>query len=256
MSFDSGVMPETTLLAHITPILKSVDRSIPANYRPVSLTNHLTKIFERVIRQEIVHHLETNGLMNNTQHGFRERYSTITQILSFYDSVLSFLEEGHSVDAIYLDFAKAFDKVDHQILLKKAESVGITGNLLRWIRTFLTNRQQQVRVGNVLSSKEWVRSGVPQGSVLGPLLFLIMLLDIDKDVKFSMIGSYADDTRLWRFIHGDGDQELLQRDLGVLYEWAVVNNKAFNEHYPLRPGNQEETTCKGSWSSYVQQLFL
>ena len=250
MSFDSGVMPEPTLLAHITPILKSVDRSIPANYRPVSLTNHLTKIFERVIRQEIVHHLETNGLMNNTQHGFRERYSTITEILSFYDSVLTFLEEGHAVDAIYLDFAKAFDKVDHQILLKKAESVGITGNLLRWIRTFLTNRQQQVRVGNVLSSKEWVRSGVPQGSVLGPLLFLIMLLDIDKDVKFSMIGSYADDTRLWRFIHGDGDQELLQRDLGVLYEWAVANNKAFNdlkfEYLAMgEPSNRTYTTPSG-----------
>ena len=228
-SLDSGIMPERTLLAYITPILKSVDRSVPANYRPVSLTNHLTKIFERVIRLEMVQHLESNELMNKTQHGFRERYSTITQILCFYDSVLSFLEEGYSVDAIYLDFSKAFDKVDHQILLKKAESLGIEGKLLQWIREFLTNRQQQVKVSNTLSQKEWVRSGVPQGSVLGPLLFLIMLFDIDKDVKHSILGSYADDTRLWRFIHGEGDQDLLQRDLQILYGWADDNNKTFND---------------------------
>ena len=90
-SFDSGIMPEKTLLAYITPILKSVDRSIPANYRPVSLTNHLTKIFERVIRKEIVDHLEAEELMNKTQHGFRSNHSTITQIVCFYDSVLTFL---------------------------------------------------------------------------------------------------------------------------------------------------------------------
>ena len=131
-----------TLLAYITPILKTIDRSKPANYRPVSLTNHLTKIFERVIRKEIVDHLVAEELMNITQHGFRSNHSTITQIVCFYDSVLTYLEEGKSVDAIYLDFAKAFDKVDHQILLKKTESMGIKGKLLKWIESFLTNRQQ------------------------------------------------------------------------------------------------------------------
>ena len=166
--------------------------------------------------------------MNKTQHGFRAKYSTITQILNYFDSVLSMLEKGDSVDAIYLDFSKAFDKVDHQILLKKVESLGVTGKLLDWIRAFLTDRKQQVRIGDSLSPMEWVRSGVPQGSVLGPLLFLIMLVDIDKDVKHSMLGSYADDTRLWRFIHGEGDQQLLQEDLQVLYDWAEENNKAFN----------------------------
>ena len=96
--------------------------------------------------------------MNVTQHGFRERHSTITQILCYYDSVLTMLEGGNPVDTIYLDFSKAFDKVDHQILLKKAESVGIDGKILNWIKVFLTNRQQQVRVGNTLSaflSKIW-----------------------------------------------------------------------------------------------------
>ena len=227
-SLNTGRMPESITLAYITPILKSVDRSLPANYRPVSLTNHLTKIFERVVRKVIVDHLESQGLMNKTQHGFRAKYSTITQIMNYFDSILTMLEKGDSVDAIYLDFSKAFDKVDHCILLKKVESLGIAGKLLNWIRAFLTDRKQQVRVVDFLSPMEWVRSGVPQGSVLGPLLFLIMLVDIDQDVKYSMLGSYADDTRLWRFIHGEGDQEMLQEDLQVLYDWADENNKAFN----------------------------
>ena len=246
-SMESGTMPEETLLAYITPILKSVDRSEPANYRPVSLTNHLTKIFERVLRKEMVKHLESQDLLNKTQHGFRAKHSTITQILSYYDSILSMLEEGNAVDAIYLDFSKAFDKVDHRILLKKLECVGITGRLLQWIESFLTNRKQQVRIGNVLSPKEWVRSGVPQGSVLGPLLFLIMLTDIDDNVKHSMIGSYADDTRLWKMIHADDDQTLLQQDLQVLYEWADLNNKSFNddkfEHLPFGPPNNRVYTA-------------
>ena len=250
LSLDSGIMPESTLLAFITPILKSVDRSVPANYRPVSLTNHLTKIFERVIRKEIVHHLEVNNLMNKTQHGFRERHSTITQIMCYYDSVLSMMEEGNPVDAIYLDFSKAFDKVDHKILLKKVQSVGIDGKLLKWIESFLTNRQQQVRIGDFLSDKEWVRSGVPQGSVLGPLLFLIMLVDIDENTKHSMLSSYADDTRLWRFIHMEEDQELLQQDLQVLYDWAEYNNKSFNdekfEYLPFGPlSNRTYTSATG-----------
>ena len=129
---------------------------------------------------------------------------------------------------MYLDFSKAFDKVDHEILMKKVESLGINGKILQWIKSFLTNRQQQVRVEGVLSQKEWVKSGVPQGSVLGPLLFLIMMLDITKDVKHSMLGSYADDTRLWRLIEGRRDQRLLQKDLNALYDWAEVNNMEFN----------------------------
>ena len=144
------------------------------------------------------------------------------------DSVITMLETGNPVDAIYLDFSKAFDKVDHHILLKKVENLGIKGKLLNWLRVFLTNRQQQVRVGDFLSSKEWVRSGVPQGSVLGPLLFLIMMGDIDSDVENSELSSYADDTRIWRLICNEADMQLLQNDLIKLYRWAETNNAVFN----------------------------
>ena len=227
-SLDTGKMPEPRLLAYITPILKSTDRSVPANYRPVSLTNHMTKIFERVVRKHITHHLETNNFMNRSQHGFRQRHSTITQLLTYMDSVLNMMEEGNPVDAIYLDFSKAFDKVDHCILMMKVENLGIKGKVLAWLKEFLTNRQQQVRVDCHLSEKEWVRSGVPQGSVLGPLLFIIMMEDIDRDIEHSEISSYADDTRIWRFICGESDQMLLQGDLNSLYNWADENNATFN----------------------------
>ena len=207
-------MPERNALAIITPILKAIDKSKPPNYRPVALTNHLTKIFERVLRKHIIKHMEENDLMNKTQHGFRKGFSTITQVLTYYESILSILEDGGNVDSIYLDFSKAFDKVDHTILMRKLENIGITGKVLTWIQQFLTNRQQQVRVEDVLSSKEWVGSGVPQGSVLGPLLFLIMIIDIDNDVRHSLIGSYADDTRVWKCIHGRTDQVSLQKRSG------------------------------------------
>ena len=222
-------MPESVFLAYITPILKKIDKSLPENYRPISLTNHLTKTFERVLRKEIVNHMELNDLMNKTQHGFRKGFSTITQILLYYDSMLQALENESNVDSVYLDFSKAFDKVDHEILLKKVENLGIQGKILAWIKLFLKNRQQQVRIGNCLSKKEWVKSGVPQGSVLGPLLFLIMVIDISDDIKYSLIGSYADDTRVWKCITGRIEQNQLQSDLNELYNWATKNNMTFND---------------------------
>ena len=228
ISLEHSTMPEPTLLAYITPILKDIDRSAAENYRPVALTNHLIKIFERVLRKHIMDHLITNDIMNKSQHGFKEKHSTITQLLAYLDSVYTILEEGCNVETIYLDFSKAFDKVDHHILLKKIENVGIQGKTLDWIKSFLTNRQQQVRVGNSLSDKVWVKSGVPQGSVLGPLLFLIMMLDINKNIQHSQLSSYADDTRLWRKIINESDKDLLEQDLKILYTWAEINNAKFN----------------------------
>ena len=229
-SLNSGEMPEGTILALITPMYKGKDKCLPINYRPVALTNHLTKLFERVINKHLINHLETHNLMNDTQHGFRSGRSTVTQLLQYYDSILSLVEEGHNVDAIYLDFSKAFDKVDHNILLAKLQNINVGGKLIKWIESFLKNRQQAVRVEKMLSEKEWVTSGVPQGSILGPLLFLIMMLDITEDLKHVILGSFADDTRLWNIITGHKDQVNLQNDLKSIYIWADKNNMSFNEN--------------------------
>ena len=228
-SLDTGKLPEGIALAIITPIYKGGIRSTPANYRPVSLTNHLTKIFERVLRKALVAHLETNDLMNPTQHGFRAGRSTISQLLRYYDDMLTKLEEGGEVDAIYLDFSKAFDKVDHNILLKKLACLNIGGKVLRWIGTFLNKRNQIVKVEGEHSNAARVMSGVPQGSVLGPLLFLVLMIDINKNILQATIGSFADDTRLWYKIMDLLSTNELQEDLLKVYKWAEVNNMDFNE---------------------------
>ena len=228
LSLDTSHMPEGTILAHITPIFKKGDKSNTENYRPVALTNHLTKIFERVFRKALVNHMETNNLMNESQHGFRTGHSTITQILTYYDSIINMLEQSEQVEAIYLDFAKAFDKVDHNILLVKLDRLGIKGKIHRWISTFLKSRMQQVKVQGRLSNKKWVTSGVPQGSVLGPFLFLVMMIDIDQAACTSTIATFADDTKIWKTVNEPGKDDI-QPNLQNLYQWAKANNMQFNE---------------------------
>ena len=225
------------------------------NYRPVALTNHMYKIFERVVRKEIVIYLEDNDLMNVTQHGFRSGRSTTTQLLEYFDSVLSMVEEGHYVDSIYLDFAKAFDKVDHNILLTKMAKLGIRGHLYTWISSFLKCRQQAVRVEGVLSDRVWVKSGVPQGSVLGPLLFLIMMHDINEYIDHAILSSYADDTKLWQKITCLNDSVLLQEELVKLYEWARLNNMDFNpdKFEGVSFGDEEEQAYYAPDGKVIQQ---
>ena len=229
-SLDTGILPEGKATAIITPILKPKGvKCNPADYRPIALTNHLTKILERLLRKAITNHMETNNLFNDTQHGFMHGRSTITQLLKFFDDILFMLDMGKEVDAVYLDFAKAFDKVDHGILLHKIKQIRIEGKIAKWLEAFLKHRQQRVRVDGELSDPVPVLSGVPQGSVLGPLLFLILLLDINKNVENTAVGSYADDTKLWKGIATPGDVQHLQLQLETIYDWCSKNNMQLNE---------------------------
>ena len=125
--------------------------------------------------------------MNMSQYGFRDGLSTITQLISYFDSIISMLEKGHNVHAVYLDFSKAFDKVDHGILLKKLEGYGIKGKILQWLNTFLTTRSQRVRASDYLSDEVHAQSGVPQGSVLGPFFFIVSMIDITDGVRVSKL---------------------------------------------------------------------
>ena len=139
--------------------------------------------------------LDDNDKLNKNQHGFRTGRSCLTQLLAHYDNIISLLEDGQNVDVVYLDFAKAFDKVDHNILLRKLQQLGIQGKTLHWIQTFLGGRTQRVIVNGKLSVPHNVISGVPQGSVIGPLLFLVLIGDIDEATLHTFIASFADDTR-------------------------------------------------------------
>ena len=227
-SLETGEIPNICKSATITPIHKGNSRAIPKNYRPVALTSHLIKVFEKVIRGRIVDYMNTHLLFNKTQHGFRGGHSCLSQLLNHFDKITSELEQGRGVDVIYLDFAKAFDKLDHGVTLNKLKSLGVSGQLGRWITNFLTNRTQSVLIEGRKSTPKQVISGVPQGSVLGPLLFLILMGDIDKDVAAAFLSSFADDTRVGNGIVTFTDTIRLQTDLNTIYKWSIDNNTSFN----------------------------
>ena len=171
----------------------------------------------------MVSYFEENKLFNTSQHGFRRGRSCLSQLLTYFENVLTRLEENKCVDVIYLDFSKAFDKVDHLILLEKLRLLGITGKLYNWIRSFLLDRSQSVMVNGFLSDPVHVKSGVPQGSVLGPLLFLVLISDIDEHILHSFLSSFADDTRVGKSVANEEDVDKLQEDLAKIY------NMKFNE---------------------------
>ena len=228
-SLDAGFLCENPKNSCIVPLHKGDSRGLPANYRPVSLTSHLVKIMEKVIRKGIVKYLEENGLFNPNQHGFCAGKSCLSQLLEYYDTILRLVGDGYSVDTVYLDFSKAFDKVDHSILLSKLKGIGIGGKLGRWIHSFLTDRKQVVTVNGITSKSAPVKSGVPQGTVLGPILFLIYIADIDGDIKYSSLSSFADDTRLLKAIQTVMDTFELQHDLNMAYTWTNDNNMTLND---------------------------
>ena len=227
-SLDTGIMPDDINLAFITPLFKGGDKGLPANYRPVALTNHITKAFEKIVKNELVIHLASHQFMNLTQHGFRAGRSTLTNLIEYYESVLLLLQHHPAVDAIYLDYSKAFDKCDHNIILEKLHDLGIRGKLNSWISGFLKRRQQIVVIQGAKSAPVWCTSGVPQGSVLGPILFLILMYDINREVTNAILSSFADDTKVWKGISTTRHEVLLQADLDLIYRWAADNNMKFN----------------------------
>lgn len=240
-SLDSGIIPRQLKSARITPIHKGGSQADPSNYRPIALTSHIIKVLEKILVNYMTSYLEENNKLNKHQYGFRAGRSCLAQLLAHHETVLTSLEHNSNVDVIYLDFTKAYDKVDIGILLHKVREMGITGKLGLWLHSFLTDRKQVVTVDGVVTQPSAVISGVPQGSVLGPLLFLIHISDIDAHVRHSLLASFADDTRVLKEVSSDHDAALLQSDLNALYSWAKLNNMSFNnnkfEHmmYNTRP---------------------
>ena len=228
-SFETAIIPQLYKEQIITPIHKKGSRAKPEEYRPVSLTSHVIKTFERVMRDIIVDFLERNVIIWANQHGFRKGRSCLTQLLHHVDDILNNFTLNQDTDSIYLDFAKAFDKVDHNLLLKKLQRYGFQGRLLNWIEAFLTGRQQRVVVNGKLSFLAWVLSGVPQGTVLGPILFLIFINDMNSCILHSILRSFADDTRIMRAIKTTEDSALLQEDLNRVIKWASDNNMLLHQ---------------------------
>ena len=218
-SFEESAVPSDWKDANVCPLFKTGSKGKTSNYRPVSLTCQLSKTFESIIRDELVAYLEKNNLIRDSQHGFRHGRSCLSNLLSFLDCVTAIIDSGSSMDAIYLDFAKAFDKVPHRRLLLKLGDHGIRGKLLAWIADWLRNRRQRVCINGALSDWSNVVSGVPQGSVLGPILFLIYINDLDLGVN-NLLFKFADDTKLLGKVDDVSDRDRLQADLNMLTNWS------------------------------------
>ena len=229
-SLDEGKIPDIFKLAHVAPIHKGGSKLNPEQYRPVSLTSHIMKVFERVVKINIMEHLVQQKLLNPGQHGFVPGRSTQTQLLQHYCDVYEALAEGVRIDTVYLDFAKAFDKVNHNILLKKVSKHKIKGKIGIWIQEFLNNRKYKVVANGEMSEVQDVLSGVPQGTVLAAVLFVMMIADIDEEVKRSIVHCFADDTRNSIKIKTEEDKKALQKDLESIYNWANDNMMEFNEN--------------------------
>ena len=219
-SLRSGILPDDWKQATVSPIYKKGPKNQPSNYRPVSLTSIICKMMESILTKTmIMPHLMRENLLSNKQYGFIPGRSTTTQLLHYLDSCAEAIADGDVIDVIYFDFAKAFDTVPHRRLLKKIESYGIHGNILKWINGFLSNRRQTVKVNGVASKQEVVRSGIPQGSVLGPLLFVIYINDLPEHV-ISQMYLFGDDTKLMKKVRTRNDSVLLQNDMDGMQNWS------------------------------------
>ena len=223
-SLEEGIVPEEWTQAEVCAIFKDGNKNDPSNYRPISLTSVLCKILESFVTGAIQSYMESLGLYSECQHGFRKGKSCITQLLEVIEDFHKLRQEGEPFDIIYLDFKKAFDSVPHQRLLTKLRGYGIEGKVLQWIKAFLLNRTQRIKVGNETSASSKVTSGIPQGSILGPVLFTIFINDLPESVD-SIVKVFADDTKLY---NKSKNHRTIQKDLDTIQNWSSIWQLGFN----------------------------
>ena len=226
-SLQTGKLPADWMTANVMPVFKKGDKSLAENYRPISLTCILCKVLEHILASNIIRHLDGQGILYDLQHGFREKRSCETQLIMLIEDLARSASLGKQTDIILLDFSKASDKVNHSKLLWKLHQYGIRGQVLNWVRAFLGSRSQRVVIDGEESESVPVTSGVPQGSVLGPILFLIYINDLPDEVC-SQVRLFADDTALYLTIEGEDDGSALQNDLDILSKWETRWDMEFN----------------------------
>ena len=228
-SLDQGKVPDDWRKANVVPIFKKGERSHPGNYRPISLTSISCKMLEHIVCSSVMDHLDGFRILSNAQHGFRKKRSCESQLILAIQDLAKGIDATEQHDVILLDFSKAFDKVPHQRLLYKLDFYGVRGVLKNWIAAFLQDRTQQVILEGSVSQTASVTSGVPQGSVLGPLLFLLYINDLPDYLRpVTGVRLFADDCMLYRKITTETDSLTLQQDLDALQQWEQDWMMEFN----------------------------
>ena len=225
-SLDQSKLPDIWKWANVTPIYKKGDKANTCNYRPVSLTSQVCKIFEKLVKEKLL--VFTKNIIANEQHGFRRGRSCLTNLLVTLEEWTKLQDSGSPFDVLYLDFQKAFDSVPHARLVYKLRKYGIGDKLSNWIEDFLGGRKQRVCINKASSSWTKVTSGVPQGSVIGPFLFLLYINDLPGKIK-SNCQIFADDTKVYHPILSLVDAQELQDDLSNLIEWSKIWLLGFNQ---------------------------
>ena len=229
MSFTTGIYPSNLKIAKVIPIHKKGSKLELTNYRPISLLSNIDKVFEKLIYKRVYGFLEAKKVLFSHQFGFRKNYSTAQTLLNISQKIMDALDKGNYACGVFIDLQKAFDTVDHETLLKKLFHYGIRGTTLSLFHSYLTGQLQHVSISGVCSDNKIIRHGVPQGSVLGPLLFLLYINDLNCAIKYSMVHHFADDTN---FLHFSGSLKQLAKqmnlDLKFLCHWLNANKISLN----------------------------
>ena len=229
-SLSSGSFPGDWKCVRVTPLFKQGERTDVNNYRPISVISVIAKVFERIVYNQLYGFLANEEIITKQQSGFRSLHSTVTALLEATDSWAFNIDCGNAVNAVvFLDFKKAFDTVDHNVLLAKLSLYGIQDSAYDWFKSYLNNRTQKCVVNGSLSKVCSLGCGVPEGTILGPLLFLIYINDLPNCVSFCQPRMYAGDTHL---THSSADlhsvQSSLNRDLSNIHKWLLCNKLTLN----------------------------
>ena len=227
-SLRTGLVPSSYKDANVCPVPKKGDLSVVSNHRPISLLNSEDKVLERLVFKHFYNHLRDNNILSSLQSGFIPGDSTINQLTYLYNVFCQALDEGKEVRAVFCDISKAFDRVWHDGLILKLQAAGVTGEVLAWFKSYLNNRRQRVVIPGATSDWTFICAGVPQGSILGPLLFLVYINDIVTDIR-SNICLFADDTSLYIFVDDPiSAAGCINIDLQKISRWAATWLVSFN----------------------------